>query len=178
MIPPLLSFNPTIGVSRVTESENGKVFGKIDKGSVDLICLDFDGCLSLQPLTADSGADIHAYIQSGGMGSSERLAEIRDSLRLLKERGKRICVLSLNKTLRIKVLLGAIGFGDYIEEVYGSDSPPYGATKAQRMLQLTKGGRSAILFDDSLKHVGDAARAGFGSVLAAPVSGSMLKKIL
>ena len=181
LAPPALRFQPTIGIHRADAQDNGKIIAHpvtANGAAPDLICLDFDGCLSLFPLTSDE--DLSAFVQAGGMGSSERLNALQKALAALVNTGTkppRICVLSLNKTLRIKVLLNLLGFGDVIKEVYGSDVAPYGANKAQRMAQLC-GSRNAYLFDDNTKNVMDAARGGFGAVVAAPLCPEMLERLV
>ena len=182
LAPPTLRFQPTIGIHRADAEENGKIIAQTANGAPpDLVCLDFDGCFSLLPLTSD--ADLAAFVQAGGMGSPERLAALRKSLAALVHgdicTGKktRVCILSLNKTIRIKVLLNLLGFGDIIKEVYGCDVAPYGATKAQRMAQLCTS-RNAVLFDDNIKNVMEAAQGGFGAVRAAPLGPEMLERLV
>ena len=99
---PALSFRPTIGVTQVEPSENGKVISSVH--GVSTVCLDFDGCLSLLPLTSD--VDPRSFIINGGMGPPERVQELRAALeKLVIDGQKRICIVSLNKTYRIKRVL-------------------------------------------------------------------------
>jgi len=90
------------------------------------------------------------------------------------DKKKRICIVTLNKTARIKSLLEMVGFSSLIAGVFGSDVPPYGATKGQRIQQLQAPGMRAVLFDDSDRNLKATAASGVACVRAAPLTPSML----
>lgn len=112
----------------VDQRTDGGVPAAADLSSLhdaDLLAFDFDGCLTLFPLNRD--ADIGEFLRAGGMGDENRVFQLRAEMsRLAVEERRRLVVVSLNESMRVKICLAMVGLGDYVREVYGCDVPPYG----------------------------------------------------
>ena len=94
-----------------------------ESGGVDMICLDFDGCLSVRPLTADGPAELREFLDTGGMGSPRRIRELGEKFERMRRGSQRVCIVSLNKSERIKQLLDIMG-GVWAGGANGCSSSP------------------------------------------------------
>ncbi|CAD7941074.1 unnamed protein product [Amoebophrya sp. A25] len=140
----------------------------------DLICIDFDDCLACAHLYRDT-EDIAAWAREN-MGGPQRVDYLKFRLRQIRldKPSVKICILSLNQVERIIPVLKdeSVALFECFDQICGSDAPPWGNGKAQRMHVLMRNfqARSGILIDDNSDNIMDAQRNGFHTILERHIS--------
>lgn len=147
--------------------------------SGQLIALDFDKTIVTNFLWQELGGlqganaqvrNLHncwlrnQKLQEVAFGGLERIARLRSMIESCQKRGDIVCILSSGFGAVIREVMKFVSLNDLIPDdlVYGSDGPPFGASKSARLKRIGEmhGRPKTALVDDDKSYIAGAFRDG------------------